>query len=327
MIALVILVFFDSADGATPLPGALSRAVEQALGAGTTVIIRSISGEPPERDLVTAGRAVGAAAVARLSWGEPERLRATLQIRVLASHRGATDTLTFETSDPLVERGRALGLVLAALLAPENSRARDERGPAPPETRARGDTVPSGAVAMSTETPAAPRQGPWFLDASADGGIAIGGAGSAVGGTVGVGRRVAGRLGCRIGARARFGELAEAQANLLSAGLSVGLVATVVEPGDRGRFELGFRLDGLVLYETLSHFSDDDVARVRKGRMVLGTALSAEFGFLVAPGAAIIAGAGPEVVFGRTEVVVRGVNVADIAPLRVSMHGGLRITF
>lgn len=327
MVALVILVFLDVVDAATPLPAALARAAERALGSGTTVMIRSVSAEPPERDLVAAGRAAGAAAVARLSWSDSQRLHGRLRVLVLASDRGATETLTFETSDPLVERGRALGLVLAALLAPENSRARDEQPPAPPETRTRADTGPPVAVAVSTESRAATGPNPWFLDASAEGGVALGGAGSSLGGTVGLGRRSAGWFGWRIGARARFGEIGAAQASLLSAGLAAGLVATLLRPADRDRFELALRLDGLLLYEALSHFSPDDTERVRKGRVMFGTALSAEAGLLLAPGAAIVVGAGPEVVFGRTDVVVHQMKVAELVPLRVSMHGGLRITF
>jgi hypothetical protein len=327
VVALVILVFLDVVDAATPLPGALSRAVEQALGPGTTVMIRSLSGEPPDSDMFSAGRAAGATVVARLSWDDPQRLHGTVRVRTLASDHSATQTLTFEPSDPLAERGRALGLVLATLLAPENSHDRDDRHPEPREVRARGDTAVPVAVAVSTPPPGALGPGRWFLDASAEGAVAVGGAGSGLGGTVGVGRRSAGGIGWRIGAHARFGELEQAQANLLSGGLSAGVVATLIQPAERGHFELALRLDALVLYETLSHFSNDDTERVRKGRLVPGVGLSAEAGFLLAPGAAVFFGAGPEVVFGRTDVFVRDVKVAELAPLRVSMCGGLRITF
>jgi hypothetical protein len=327
VVALVILVFLDVGDAATPLPGALSRAVEQALGSGTTVMIRSSSGEPPERDLIAAGRAAGAAAVARLSWADSQRLRGTVQVRVLASDRSAMETVTFESSDPLAERGRALGLVLAALLAPENSRVPEEPRAAPAEIRAPGATVPQPAVVVATATPVASGSGTWSLDASAEGGVAVGGAGSGLGGTVGLGRRFMSRLGWRFGARARFGEVGEAQANLLSAGFTAGLVAAVIPRAEGGRFDLSLRLDGLVLYEALSHFSDDDTKRVRKSRVMPGAALSAEAGFLLAPGAAVVVGAGPEVVFGRTDVIVRQVNVAELVPLRVSVHAGLRISF
>jgi hypothetical protein len=327
VVALVILVFLDVVDAGTQLPGALSRAVEQALGPGTTVMVRAISDEPPERELVATGRAEGASAVARLSWTDSQRLHGSLEVHVLASDRRATETLTFEASDPLVERGRALGLVLAALLAPENSRVRDERIPTPPETRARSDTGPPSPVAVSNDLPAVPRPGGWFLDASAEGGVAIGGAGSGLGGSIGLGHSSAGRLGWRMGARARFGEIGEAQASILSAGLAAGVVVTLLRAADRPHFELALRLDALLLYEALSHFSSDDVEHVRRGRVVPGAALWAEAAFLLAPGAAVVVGAGPEAVFGRTDVVVHETKVAELVPLRVSMHGGLRITF
>jgi hypothetical protein len=148
-----------------------------------------------------------------------------------------------------------------------------------------------------------------------------------LGGVVGLGRRVTSRLGWRLGLRARFGEVGDAQASILSAGLTAGLAATALRAANGERFELDLRLDALVLYEELSHFSSDDTGRVRKGRVMPGGAFLVEGRFLLAPEAAIVLGAGPEVVLGRTDVFVHQTKVAELVPLRVSIHAGLRITF
>jgi len=343
VIALVILVFLDAADAATPLPETLARAAEQALGPGAKVAVRVVPGPVLDRELIDAGKAEAATAVARLTWVDARRSQANLEVHVLgAGERRVTETLTFEATDPLGERGRAIGLVLAALLAPEGRRpgddphvrspsevpARAER-PAPevanPRAAAAADTTMSSPPASPPSPPPHP---PWFLDAAAEGGIAVGGAGSGLGGALGLGRRLTDRLDCRIGVRARFGEVGgRALSSVLSAGLSGGLGFTMRRATDRERLELDLRLDALLLYEALSHFSADDAEPVRKGRIVPGASLAVGARYVLGPGAAVFLGAGPELAFGRTDVVVHLEKVAELAPLRVSIQGGLRMTF
>jgi len=340
VIALVILVFLDAGDAGTQLPETLARAAEQALGPSAQVAIRLLEGPRPERELTDAGKAASATAVARLTWVDARRSRANLEVHILANDRRLTETLTFEATDPLPERGRAIGLVLAALLAPERGRPGDEaRASSPPERSAPAEPpaataanppATAAAVAAASSAPSATSStgGPsWFLDAAAEGGIAVGGAGSGWGGALGLGRRLTDRLDWRVGARARFGEVAQADASILSAGLAAGLGFTVRRAAERERLELDLRLDALLLYETLSHFSSDDTDEVRRGRLLPGASLTAGARYLLGPGAAVFIGAGPEVVFGRTDVVVHLQKVAEVAPLRLSIQGGLRMTF
>ncbi|HEY8924845.1 MAG TPA: hypothetical protein VIU64_10730, partial [Polyangia bacterium] len=190
---------------------------------------------------------------------------------------------------------------------------------------------PAATVAAASSPPAAspapPSSASWFLDAAAEGGIAVGGAGSGLGGALGLGRRLTDRLDCRLGARARFGEVGPASSSILSAGLSGGLGFTMRRATAPERLELDLRLDALLLYEALSHYSSDDVEAVRKGRIVPGASLAFGARYVLGPGAAVFLSAGPEVAFGRTDVVVHLEKVAELAPLRVSIQGGLRMTF
>lgn len=335
VVALLILVFLDAQDVGTPLPQALARAAEQALGTGATVVIRPIPAATSERELLEAGRAEKATAVARLTWSDGRRSRAELTLQVLAGDRRGTETLSFEPSDPLAERGRALGLVLAAMVAPDRFRGAEARAapsplakPAPSDAAAPAPGLAATVATSDARAADAPSSGRWFLDAAVQGGIAVGGAGSGIGGTIGLGQRTSGRLGWRVGARARFGEIAAAQASSLSAGVSAGLAVTVRRAAMAGeRFELDLRLEALLLYETLSHFSSDDAAAVRKGRLIPGAGLDVEARYILGPGAALVLGAGPEVAFGRTDVVVHEMMVSELVPLRVSVHGGLRVVF
>jgi hypothetical protein len=357
VIALVILVFLDAADAGTPLPETLARAAEQALGPGAKVAVRAVPGPVLDRELIEAGKSEAAAAVARLTWVDARRSQAHLEVHVLGGgERHMTETLTFDATDPLGERGRAIGLVLASLLAPappgppqppqppepaQQRRPGDEaHAQSPPEARARAErpapevaNPPAAAAAVTTTSspPASPPsptpRPPWFLDAAAEGGIAVGGAGSGLGAALGLGRRLTDRLDWRIGVRARFGDVGPALASVLSAGLSGGLGFTMRRARDGERLELDLRLDALLLYEALSHFSSDDEEPVRRGRIVPGASLAAGARYVLGPGAAVFLGAGPELAFGRTDVVVHLQKVAELAPLRVSIQGGLRMTF
>lgn|GEM_PF-6895577 len=327
MVALFILVFLDAQDAGTQLPQGLVHAVEQALGPTATVSVRPLPAGVDERTLLTAARGEHAAVIARVNWSDVQRLQGTLELRVLADDRRVSQSFTFQAADPLRERGRALGLFIAALLAPPGT----ERSALPRDeatTRTELAPEPSVSAAAVSEPASAPsRVGDWFLDAAAEGGIALGGAGTGWGGTIGLGRRFAGRFGWRIGARARLGEVAAAQADDLSAGLSTGFLLSMRQAAEGERVEIDLRLDGLLLYEALSHLSPDDVERVRRGRLVPGVALVAEGRYLLRPGAAVILGAGPEVAFGRTDVFVHQGKVAELVPLRVAIHAGLRIAF
>jgi len=342
VIALVILVFLEAADAGTPLPEALARAAEQALGPGAKVVVRVAPGSVPDRDLIEAGKAEAATAVARLTWIDARRAHANLEVHFLGGgERRVAETLTFEATDPLAERGRAIGLVLAALLAPDRGRPGDEaRAHSPPEIPIRAERPdpevanPRAAAAAlaATSMPATPSPSPlvtphWFLDAAVEGGIAVGGAGSGLGGALGLGRRLTQRLDWRIGARARFGDVGPALSSVMSMGLSGGLGFTMRRAAERERLELDLRLDALLLYEALSHFSVDDAEPVRRGRILPGASLVVGARYVLGPGAAVFLGAGPELAFGRTDVVVHLQKVAELAPLRVSVQGGLRMTF
>ncbi len=299
MIALLILVFVDAHDAATPLPGALARAAEEALGAGASVSIRTLDRPSPVAGLADAGRAEHAAAVARIIWTDERRTEARLE--VVGADGGPTraSTIAFADSDPLAERGRALGLVLAALVAPEKL-ARLEREAAAREVAAPAPTV----VAPPPPPPPPPPRRRFALDAAAEGGFAVAGAGSGFGGALGLRWYAGRRLGLRAGVQARFGKVASAQATALDLAAAAGLMLSVIPSSDERRFGLTVRADALLLYQSLSHLSEDDVAPVDSGRVLPGAAALLEGQWAVSPTLALFLGGGAEVAFGRTDVIV-----------------------
>jgi hypothetical protein len=321
VIALLILVFVDAHDAATPLPGALARAAEEALGSGVSVSIRTVEQPPPIAGLADAGRAERAAAVARIAWTDERRTQARLE--VIGAEGGPTraSNIAFADSDPLAERGRALGLVLAALVAPEKQ-ARLER-----EAAARGVAAPAPTVVVAPPPPSTAPPRRFALDAAVEGGFALDGDGSGVGGALGLRWFAGHRLGLRAGVQARFGEVASAQATSLDLAAAVGLMMSVIPPSDERRFGLAVRADALLLYQSLSHLSQDDVAPVQSGRILPGAAALLEGQWAVSPTLALLLAGGAEIAFGRTDVIVHLQKVAELAPFRLMVQGGLVAQF
>jgi hypothetical protein len=319
VIALVILVFVDAQDAATPLPGALARAAEEALGSDVSVSIRALASDVAAPELIEAGRAEHASAVARITWTDERRSEARLDVVSPDGRPARSSTIAFGASDPLAERGRAIGLVLAALLAPEN-RARLDRA-----KTAEAVVAPAATVATSSAPPSPARR--FALDAAAEAGFAVGGVGSGAGGTIGLRWHSGSRFGLRIGMQARFGEVGVAQAAATDVGAAAGLVLFVIPPADQRRFALALRADAILLYESLSHLSSDDPEPVRGAHLLPGAAVLVEGQLAVSPTLSLALGAGPEIAFGRTDVFVHQQKVAEIAPFRLVVTGGLVARF
>jgi len=319
VIALVILVFVDAHDAATPLPGALARAAEVALGADASVSIRTLANDLPAAALADAGRAEHATAVARITWANEQRLEARLDVVVTDGGALRNATIAFNVSDPLAERGRAIGLVLAALVAPENQARRDRATAAPV------DVTPLATVVSA---PAALQPARRFaLDAAAQGGFAIGGAGSGAGGAIGLRWQPGARFGLRVGLHARFGEVGSAQAAAIDVAAGAGVILFLMPPSEERRTALALRADALLLYQSLSHLSSDDVEAVRGARLLPGARAVVEGQLAVSPTLSLILGAGPEVAFGTTDVFVHQEKVTELPPLRLVVEGGLVARF
>jgi hypothetical protein len=314
----VVLVFIASTDASSTATAALTDAVAGALGAGARVIVQAYGAAPPGDDQLEAeARAQGAAAAARLVWDRPGGTRAALDVYLadtgLTVHRG----LTFEPQDEPVERGRAIGLVLASLLLAESP------VPPPPEPqRPPPDQKPSAVVETAPVPP-----GPWALEGFADGGLALGGAGAGIGGGLASRFHLAPPWGLRLGLHARGGSVAAAQASSLAVALSAGVFRSLRPSAEGHSWDLAARAELLFMYETLTHFSTDDPEPVRKGRFLPGGAALLEAQWRLSTSAALHLAGGLEGAFGVTRVVVRGQQVAELAAIRAVLEAGFRARF
>jgi hypothetical protein len=318
VLASVVLVFIASADASGPAVAALTEAVTGTLGAGAQVIVRSYDGAPPGDDqMEAAARAQGAAAAARLVWDRPGGSRAALDVYLAQNDMTAHRVLDFEPQDQPVDRGRAIGLVLASLLLAEAP----EPPPREPEPL-RPDEEPSEVV-----EPAVVPAGPWALEGFALGGLALGGAGAGIGGGLAARFHLQPPWGLRLGLHARGGSVAVAQASSLAIALSAGGFRSLRRSADWRSWDLAARAEMLLMYEALTHFSADDPAPVRKGRLLPGGAALLEAQWQIAPAAALHLAGGMEGAFGVTRIVVRGNQVAQLAPIRAVLEAGFRARF
>jgi len=319
VVALVILIFVDAVDAGSPLPGAVAQAAQEALGADVTVTTRRLDAAAPLAALVDKGRDDHATMIARITWMDEKRSNARLEVAATDGTFTRTSTVSFGAADPVEERGRALGLVLAALLAPEKQerleRARAAQATAPP------------AVAVANAPPPPQPERRLALDAAVEGGFAVGGAGSNVGGALGLRWHPARRIALRVGGQARFGEVARAQSTATDLAVAAGVAVFAIAPSNERRLALGLRADALLLYQALAHLSDDDAAPVRSARLLPGAMLLAEAQWAVSPTLALALAGGSEIAFGTTDVYVHQDKVAELAPFRLIVQGGLIARF
>jgi hypothetical protein len=333
----LLLVFVASAEVDTDAAATLSEAASQALGAGARVAVKRYQDAPPtDADLASAARAQGAGAAARVIWSDSGAARASIDVYLVRQDVTIHRDMVFLPQDRPAERARAIGLVLASvLMAEETERARAEPdAPMPADANA----AAGGAGASDRESPVSaatsnggdPKVAPgrWALEAFADGGLGLGGAGEGLGGGVAGRRYGPAGWGARLGAHARAGSVASAQASSLAVGLSAGGFRSLLRAGPaRASWDLAVRAEVLLLYEALTHFSDDDPVPVRRGRFLPGGAALLEAQWQISPAAALHLATGFELAFGSTRVVVRGLQVAEIAPMRGVIEVGFRARF
>jgi hypothetical protein len=312
----LLLLFVAAADGGTPGLEALQAALTEALGPEVQIGVRPYTDPPPnDGEMASVGRAERALAVARLVWADQQHSQALVHILLVEQARAHNQSVLFRQADPPAERGRALGLVISSYLLPMVSRALPPAAP---------PAAPAVTVSAPRPAPAAPS--PWFAEAHGAGGVALGGVGGGLGGGLGLRFQASPRWGLRLGLRARVGNVSAAAASLTAAALSAGVYRLLVGTAT-GRAWLALRLDTSLLFEALTHFSRDDPAPVRRGRLLPAAGSLLELSLPLGASASVHLAAGLELAAGRTDVFVRRIQVARLAPLRGLAELGFRLHF
>jgi hypothetical protein len=296
----LLVIWVSAAELSSPGTQALVHTARDALGPTMEVrVAAAAEGARPGPTTPTTG-------VVELSWESESGAR--LHCYVPASGRWVDRSVTFDSDDPPVERGRTLGFVVASIFVEEPRRERAAPAPKPPPSR------PVTAKAPSTRTGAAAAMtvvGP--------------GDGTSFGGRVVLDYRVFSNLRVGIAGEARFGTLPSAQATsrLLGVGGQVTWEAWQPEPHS-------YVGPGLAVYAAelrITHLSPDGPNAASKSHWFPAVQPVLGGGIGIGAASAAYAEVGAEVVAGRTTIEVEGESRARTGYVTPTARIGLRTEF
>jgi len=322
--ALVLVVLVSTTEAHSASTSALEHAAVDALGADSRVSIESVPAVPSPSEL--SRFASQADLVASVDWLDAEHRRASLRCYITSEHRIVSRELSFDEQDRLSERGRLIGLSLAAM-APEHAPGQPPPDAPRPEA-AREDASARNAVpAEAAPEPARPTKAAiGALDLVGIGAAGLGGPATALGAGLSGRWFFARTLSLRLGGGFRRGDVEEAHAGSQFAYGALG-VGFVFAEAERGKFSLGGRGDALFGSYGLRRHSELNGLPEHHERFLAGADLLLESCWYLGENAGIVLGLGGELAFGDTDVVVAGQAVTDIPPLRALAELGARARF
>jgi hypothetical protein len=332
MTALVLLFLVSPGDGDAAVTQAMRQAAIQVLGSATAIVIREAPDDLADVAAIERGNTLHAAVVVRVSWTSRAYLHARLRVHLAGTSEWTNRDVGFESRDAPAERGRALGYSVAAVVAGDTTPGGSPTGwalgattpaspvPAAPPLPIGGDVTTSDAAGGVTQgRPTSPGFS-FFLDAAAVASSGLGGSG----GQARLGWSMTRRLVFVLGGGARIGTVGVAQANSSHLYATGGAAFDVIS---FWRIAVSGRGEALLMRQSLSHFSADDVTPVKRTRWLPGFRPQLEVSLWPSRRAAIVASAGWELTAGSTDVYVRSVKVSVIPATRRIGEIGLRVHF
>lgn len=315
--SLVVVVLVGLADADSAATHTMGATAEQVLGGDAIVLVRGVESPPLDTDAESMETTLHADALAEVTW--PSNLHAHVHL-----HSGSPETwsdrdIDFTPADDPMERGRALGLVIASMVH------------VPPKKETTSTTnEPKNAtpIVVPVAPPTAKGEPSRFaMDVVIAASRGIGGYAGGVGGELGVRVRLARSIDVRSGVSARLGEVPPAGASAAAYRVDAGLAWSFVSVGDERPLVFGVRTDALLLRHALARPTPDDRGVSRDARWLGGADAMFETAWSFVPDAAIVGAAGVELAFGTTRVFNEGDEVAVIPRLRLLFELGLRARF
>jgi hypothetical protein len=342
--ALTVVVLVAAGESTSPTAASMAGAARDALG-GAVVEVRETSATPSDADALAVEEAVHPDVVAELIWDSPDHRLARLRVRVARSAAGPwwlERSLGYERSDPAAERGRTLGLALAAIVpevtAPPAPAPTPTPTPAPAPAPAPAPTpapapasasAPASALAVSPDAlaPIARDTHRFEVGFAASGAAGVSGSANAVGVGLSVGWAPVPALVLSLAGSERSGSLDVAEASVFSLFAAAG-VAFHPWPATRTRHLEAFaRADYLVVRQSATHFDADDPRPATQARWLSGADAFLEAGWLLSSDLEAILGVGVEDVMAPTYVQVRNTQVATLPPVRLLAELGVKLRF
>jgi hypothetical protein len=309
---ILLLVAQGEANDASTL-GAVGASYE-IFGSNVDVRVRELEHVPDDQLALSLGTSMHASATVELSWDHEHRT-ATLRYHLESIDGYKERTIGFSAADAPAERGRTVGFALASMV-PQGAEQPVSVGASPtPDAR-----PPVGPLTHN----------PHFVGAvEATGAVStgIGGDAGAEGGSLGIRWFPTRALAVRASGSIRVGQITAAQASSRFYSGGIGAVLLSWPTTSAKPWEVGARIDALLMREELSHFSSDDTVPDEQARWLPGADAAIEGTWYFAPAAGVIGAMGVEVAMGETAVTMHRVQVATIPPVRLLWQLGLRAGF
>jgi hypothetical protein len=319
---LTILVLVTSAHAGDAATAATSAAARRALG-DAVVLVEARDAMPSLEKADALAERVRAEVVVELDWTDARRAR--LQLHRARTEPWIVRELTFDEVDAPAERGRTLGLTIAAIVRRE--------GESPEEPPA---SEPPPAVSATTEAPSTVRsvasEPAWIgaADVSFAASTGLGGTAGGAGAELGARFFLAPAVALRLGGGVRVGgvpALDDARATTIRIGGGLALrLARFGNPGSGGQpVDIGVRVDVLALRHAVTR--DFAGSPTSHSRFVSGADALVEVAWRVAPRVSLGGAGGLEAAFGTTALAVGGAPRAEIPALRALLEMGVRVRF
>jgi hypothetical protein len=315
MSAIALLAIVVAAGEAqSPVTTALLSAASEASGPGAVVRIFEVK-RPTDPEALRIEREQTARAVVELSWLDTSHLHAVLRIHATVTNRWVDREIDFDATDPIAERGRALGFAVASMLP--------EADPTLPVATAPTLSHPQESI------PSAPL-GRHALEVAAAAGTGLGGAAAGYGGTLAVELFLSDAWSAHLEAGVRLGHLPDLDAQEFVSSFGAGATWWVVASTPARPFGVGLRGEALVLYQLVSHHRTSGQLEW-KGAPLPGASARLEGGWRVVGPLELVARGGIEAAFGTVTVDVvpapAGAGPNTIPVFRAVGEAGIRLRF
>jgi hypothetical protein len=328
MVTIVLFIFVTHGSMERP-PDDVVTSFVHGMPQETRPVVQAATDPPSDEAVAAAAAAAGAATAVVVSWEDSSSRVARLRIlEGLPQHpRWLSRRISFAASDPLLERDRALGLVIATIVdAGLESGTVVVRPPSPAAVASRPAAALPAPEAAPRREPvvSVPRPFAWALEADimtaldADNGFE-----ETVGGTVAVRRLLPHALAARGGLTLRSTETDGIEVRTQALMGLFGLAWTARPYRGPRALGLGVRADVLGARESI-HYSGGPAGYANQQAFwSAGADLVVEAGFGLSPETALLVGLGAETLFTAADLVVEQTHLATLPRNRVILQLGL----
>jgi hypothetical protein len=316
-ILLLVLAQDPAADSAA---SAMAASAADGLDGRVHVELERVTTLPADDEAIHRGAAVKAGAVIEVSWPDADGRRAHLHAHLRPTASWIDRDVTFEPTSSAWERGRAVGLAIAAMVPDEDEpKPQPEPPPIAVETPPLVTTVTPPPVVDRPPVAQPPRASPFQASLAGELGTGVSG-----GARAGITWFFAPRVGLHVDVGGRASTVSAVNARVLRFDAGVGAAVRL------------YGVDGgssFVVYGEVRAIRDQvtrgrtDGVEERHARFLPALALAGEYALAVSPRWAVTAAFGGDFSLGKTALTVNDTYAASVPRLTAVGAVGLRWTF